>query len=67
MTSATDPSTALTPFPDHTQLPESDRTFVFAERSVPEAKTGKSIPKASYSLTRLHLSSNNYILKVNIV
>ena len=28
MTSATDPSTALTPFPDHTQLPESDGTFV---------------------------------------
>ena len=33
MTSATDPSTALTPFPDHTQLPESDGTFVFAERA----------------------------------
>lgn len=32
MTSATDPSTALTPFPDHTQLP-SDGTFVFAERA----------------------------------
>jgi Uma2 family endonuclease len=28
MTSAIDPSTALTPFPDHTQLPESDGTFV---------------------------------------
>ncbi|MBE8990183.1 Uma2 family endonuclease [Nostoc sp. LEGE 12450] len=28
MTSATNPSTALTPFPDHTQLPESDGTFV---------------------------------------
>ncbi|MEH2274957.1 MAG: Uma2 family endonuclease [Nostoc sp.] len=28
MTSATDPSTALTPFPDHTQLPESDGTFL---------------------------------------
>ena len=28
MTSATDPSTALTPFPDHRQLPESDGTFV---------------------------------------
>ncbi|MBD2602966.1 Uma2 family endonuclease [Scytonema hofmannii FACHB-248] len=28
MTSATDPSTALTPFPDHTQLPESNGTFV---------------------------------------
>ncbi|MDZ8107750.1 MAG: Uma2 family endonuclease [Nostoc sp. DedQUE12a] len=28
MTSATDPSTALTPFPDHTQLPESDGSFV---------------------------------------
>lgn len=28
MTSATDPSIALTPFPDHTQLPESDGTFV---------------------------------------
>ncbi len=28
MTSATDPSTALTPFPDHTKLPESDGTFV---------------------------------------
>lgn len=28
MTSATDPSTALTPFPDHIQLPESDGTFV---------------------------------------
>lgn len=33
MTSAIDPSTALTPFPDHTQLPESDGTFVFAERA----------------------------------
>ncbi|MEH1892590.1 MAG: Uma2 family endonuclease [Nostoc sp.] len=33
MTSATDPSTALTPFPDHTQLPESDGTFVFAKRA----------------------------------
>ncbi|MEH2145554.1 Uma2 family endonuclease [Nostoc sp.] len=33
MTSATDPSTALTPFPDHTQLPGSDGTFVFAERA----------------------------------
>jgi len=28
MTSATDPSTPLTPFPDHTQLPESDGSFV---------------------------------------
>ncbi|MEH2454828.1 Uma2 family endonuclease [Nostoc sp.] len=28
MTSATDSSTALTAFPDHTQLPESDCTFV---------------------------------------
>ncbi|MBD2514140.1 Uma2 family endonuclease [Nostoc sp. FACHB-973] len=28
MTSATDLSTDLTPFPDHTQLPESDGTFV---------------------------------------
>ncbi len=28
MTSATDPTTDLTPFPDHTQLPESDGTFV---------------------------------------
>ncbi|MFN6514288.1 MAG: Uma2 family endonuclease [Nostoc sp. CreGUA01] len=28
MTSATDPYTALTAFPDHTQLPESDGTFV---------------------------------------
>ena len=33
MTSATNPSTALTPFPDHTQLPESDGTFVFAKRA----------------------------------
>jgi hypothetical protein len=33
MTSATNPSTALTPFPDHTQLPESDGTFLFAERA----------------------------------
>lgn len=28
MTSATNPETELTPFPDHTQLPESDGTFV---------------------------------------
>ncbi|WP_256871988.1 hypothetical protein [Nostoc sp. TCL26-01] len=28
MTSATNPATELTPFPDHTQLPESDGTFV---------------------------------------
>jgi Uma2 family endonuclease len=28
MTSATNPPNALTPFPDHTQLPESDGTFV---------------------------------------
>jgi Uma2 family endonuclease len=28
MTSATNPATDLTPFPDHTQLPESDGTFV---------------------------------------
>lgn len=28
MTSATNQSTSLTPFPDHTQLPESDGTFV---------------------------------------
>ncbi len=28
MTSAINPSTDLTPFPDHTQLPESDGTFV---------------------------------------
>ncbi|MEH1938223.1 MAG: Uma2 family endonuclease [Nostoc sp.] len=28
MTSTTNPPTALTPFPDHTQLPESDGTFV---------------------------------------
>ncbi len=33
MTSATNPSTALTPFPDHTQLPEFDGTFVFAKRA----------------------------------
>ncbi|MDZ7960946.1 MAG: Uma2 family endonuclease [Aulosira sp. DedQUE10] len=33
MTSAINPSTDLTPFPDHTQLPESDGTFVFAERA----------------------------------
>lgn len=33
MTSATDPSITLTPFPDHTQLPESDGSFVFAERA----------------------------------
>ncbi|UKO96375.1 Uma2 family endonuclease [Nostoc sp. UHCC 0870] len=33
MTSATNPATDLTPFPDHTQLPESDGTFVFAERT----------------------------------
>ncbi len=30
ITSATNPSTALTPFPEHTQLPESDSNFVFA-------------------------------------
>jgi Uma2 family endonuclease len=28
MTSATNPASELTPFPDHTQLPESDGTFV---------------------------------------
>lgn len=28
MTSATNPPSALTPFPDHTQLPESDGIFV---------------------------------------
>lgn len=28
MTSSTNPSSQLTPFPDHTQLPESDGTFV---------------------------------------
>ncbi|MBN3923973.1 Uma2 family endonuclease [Nostoc sp. NMS4] len=35
MTSVTNPPNALTPFPfpDHTQLPESDGTFVFAERA----------------------------------
>jgi len=35
MTSVTNPSNALNPFPfpDHTQLPESDGTFVFAERA----------------------------------
>jgi len=35
MTSATNPPTDLdlTPFPDHTQLPESDGTFVFAKRA----------------------------------
>ncbi|MBC1239882.1 hypothetical protein GNE10_22560 [Nostoc sp. 2RC] len=27
MTSATNPATDLTPFPDHTQLPESDGTY----------------------------------------
>ncbi|QLE42798.1 hypothetical protein FD723_21735 [Nostoc sp. C052] len=35
MTSVTNPTNALTPFPfpDHTQLPESNGTFVFAERA----------------------------------
>ncbi|HEY9802213.1 MAG TPA: Uma2 family endonuclease [Leptolyngbyaceae cyanobacterium] len=33
MTSATNLDTDLTPFPDHTQLPESDGTFVFAKRA----------------------------------
>jgi Uma2 family endonuclease len=45
MTSATDPSTALTPFPDHTQLPESDGTFVFAQRAV-----GKNFQEHSQSI-----------------
>ncbi|BBD64636.1 hypothetical protein NIES4072_17020 [Nostoc commune NIES-4072] len=44
MTSATNQSTALTPFPDHTQLPESDGTFVFAERA--EGKNWQEHPQS---------------------
>ena len=44
MTSAIDSSTALTPFPDHTQLPESDGTFVFAERA--EGKNFQEHPQS---------------------
>ncbi|MEH2027900.1 hypothetical protein [Nostoc sp.] len=38
MTSVTNPPNALTSFPDHTQLPDSDGTFVFAERAEQESQ-----------------------------
>lgn len=44
MTSATNPSTVLTPFPDHTQLPESDGIFVFAKRA--EGKNWQEHPQS---------------------
>ncbi len=44
MTSATNPPTALTPFPDYTQLPESDGTFVFAKRA--EGKNWQEYPQS---------------------
>ncbi|MEA5515909.1 Uma2 family endonuclease [Nodularia sp. UHCC 0506] len=45
MTSATNPATEeLTPFPDHTQLPESDGTFVLAERA--EGKNFQEHPQS---------------------
>jgi Uma2 family endonuclease len=44
MTSATNLDTDLTPFPDHTQLPESDGTFVFAQRA--EGKNFQEHPQS---------------------
>ncbi|BDI17872.1 hypothetical protein ANSO36C_36740 [Nostoc cf. commune SO-36] len=46
MTSVTNPPNALAPFPfpDHTQLPESNGTFVFAERA--EGKNWQEHPQS---------------------
>ncbi|HLO85963.1 MAG TPA: hypothetical protein VK203_13270 [Nostocaceae cyanobacterium] len=44
MTSAMNPPSAEIAFPDHTQLPESDGTFVFAKRA--EGKNFQEHPQS---------------------
>lgn len=60
MTSAIDSSTALTPFPDHTQLPESDGTFVFAERA--EGKNFQEHPQSILLTDSIKQYCKNVIL-----